>query len=94
MAAPKGNQFAKGKTATRRARNALCRVLAANKLRGKHDLDAIWEAQIKAALEGDQQAAKLIIETLDGKPKQQIEAAGLGGGPVLHEVKVIGVRAK
>lgn len=72
MGAPKGNQFAKGRTPTRRARNALCRVLLANKLKGVRDLDEIWAAQIKQAKEGDQAAAKLIIEVMDGKPAQMI----------------------
>lgn len=82
MSAPKGNQFAKGRTPTRRARNALCRVLLANKLKGVRDLDEIWAAQIAAAKAGDQQAAKLIFETMDGKPKQQIETSGPNGGDI------------
>ena len=34
----------------------------------------MWEAQIAKAIEGNTESAKLIIERLDGKPKQQIDA--------------------
>ena len=34
---------------------------------------AIWEKQIEKAIEGSTESAKLIIERLDGKPKQQID---------------------
>lgn len=33
----------------------------------------IWNVQIEKALEGNTESAKLIIERLDGKPKQQVD---------------------
>lgn len=91
MAAPKGNQFAKGTTPTRRARNALCRVLATDKLKGINRLDEIWAKQVMLAIQGDAQAVKLIVETLDGKPRQQVEATGANGGPI--QISAIDVSA-
>lgn len=46
-------------------------------------LRLIAEKLLSMAEAGDIQAMKEIGDRLDGKPKQQIEASGEGGGPLL-----------
>ena len=43
----------------------------------------IWKAQIKKAKEGDSQSATMIVDRLDGKPKQQTEHSGPDDGPIV-----------
>lgn len=42
----------------------------------------IWEKQIEKAIDGDTQSATMIIDRLDGKPKQATELTGEGGTPI------------
>lgn len=84
--APLGNQNAAARGPKRRARNALCRVLLASKLKGTASLDTIWKKQVELAEGGDAQATKLIIETLDGKPAQQQHITGQLDTTVLVEI--------
>lgn len=85
MPAAKGNDYAKNRAGPiRRGRNALLRVLAADKAevtaaRGTLALDRMWAEQIKSAIAGDVKAAKLVIETLDGKPSQPVSVSGPNG---------------
>ena len=46
-------------------------------------LRLIAEKLLSMAEAGDIQAMKELGDRLDGKPKQQIEASGEGGGPLL-----------
>ena len=58
----------------------------------------IWDAQIGNALAGDKASAQMIVERLDGKPKQEVEQANTHSGPNgepieidhLWEVKIVG----
>lgn len=44
------------------------------------------EAALDKAAEGERWALELVRDTLDGKPKQQVEVAGEDGGPLMFEV--------
>jgi hypothetical protein len=46
------------------------------------------ETLMDNAAEGDIQAAQFIRDTLDGKPKQQVEVSGEDGGPVAMSLAV------
>jgi hypothetical protein len=46
-------------------------------------LRRIADKLLAMAEDGDIQAMKEIGDRLDGKPKQQIEASGEGGGPIV-----------
>ncbi len=46
------------------------------------------DALLTKAAEGDLQAATIIRDTLDGKPKQQVEVSGEDGGPVAMSLSV------
>lgn len=81
-----GNQNASGKAPKRMARRALKMLLAAAKAQDRDELHDIWDAQVKKAKEGDANAARLIIEHLDGKPRQQTELTGAGGGALVVQV--------
>ena len=81
MAAPVGNSnAAKGKAWSEAVKKAI---------RAKYGKD--WEESladlaaqlVNAAAAGDLQALKEVGDRIDGKPKQQIEASGEGGGPLL-----------
>lgn len=61
------------------ARNALMKALERRSTGITSDLPdkfsvlvEIWDAQITKAVEGDSQAATMIVDRLDGKPKQAI----------------------
>ena len=81
MAAPLGNQNAAKDRVWRAA------VLRALERRSRVDqvagLDAIADKLLDACEAGDMQALKELGDRLDGKPKQQIEASGEGGGPLV-----------
>ena len=49
-------------------------------------LQALAEKVVKMALKGDAMMIKEIGDRLDGKPRQQIEHGGEGGGPFKIEV--------
>lgn len=42
----------------------------------------IWKIQIKKAKEGDSTAANMIIDRLEGKPKQSVDVGGQDGNPI------------
>lgn len=46
------------------------------------------DALLTKAAEGDIAASMLIRDTLDGKPKQQVEVSGEDGGPVAMSLAV------
>lgn len=72
MAAAPGNNYAGN---AKVAKAALERALEArSRIERKDMLEAIWDAQITAALSGERDSAQLIIERLDGKPQQSIDA--------------------
>ena len=81
MSAPAGNQnAAKGKAWA----DAVKRAIRAKY--GKEWDEALADLARKlvdAADGGDFQALKEIGDRIDGKPKQQIEATGEGGGPIV-----------
>ena len=62
-------------------------VLRAVKRRESKDdpqaLDKLADALVEKAIKGDVSALKKVGDRLDGKPSQQIEHTGEGGGPVL-----------
>jgi len=47
--------------------------------------DAIW----MAALRGDKDARKMIVEHIDGRPVERQEHAGPGGGPIQSENVIV-----
>lgn len=81
MAAAKGNQYA--------ARDRLWRaaILRALEQRSRVDqiaeLDRIAARLLILAGEGDLGAIRELGDRLDGRPKQQIEATGGEGGPIV-----------
>ena len=80
MAAPEGNENAKkGKIFYDAMRKALVQD-DFKRLR-----DGIDQCLTKAA-EGERWALELVRDTMDGKPKQQVEVAGEEGGPVAFEL--------
>jgi len=82
--APVGNSNAAN---AKVAKAALMRALEnKSKVMGKQMLEAIWEAQIDRALQGERDSAQLIIERLDGKPKQELDAQ-VNGNIVLEIVR-------
>lgn len=81
MAAAPGNQYAaKGKL----WRAAIMRAL---EKRSRSDqveaLDVLAEKLLALCDQGDFPAFKELGDRIDGKPKQQIEATGEGGGPII-----------
>ena len=81
MAAPKGNNFAgKGLIAMKALEHALLKHQdqepTGDKVSSFKALVEIWETQIAKAVEGDNQSATMIIDRLDGRPKQQTEISG------------------
>jgi hypothetical protein len=81
MAAPAGNQFAvKAKRWTMAIERALQKRSKSDQLEA---LDVLAEKLLAACDGGDLQALKELGDRLDGKPKQQIEATGEGGGPIV-----------
>jgi hypothetical protein len=53
----------------------------------------MWDKQIEEALEGDKGSMQMIVERLDGKPKQAIVGGDEDDAPVLHEIRRTIVRA-
>lgn len=82
-----GNQnAAKGKM----FEGALKRALARN----DGSLNRIADKLVESALDGEQWAVQMVADRLDGKAKQQIEAAGENGGPLLVEIRRVVVDPK
>ena len=72
MAAPKGNNYAGNALV---AKKALERVLAETSgITRKEALEEIWYQQITKAMAGDNDSAKFIVERLDGKATQVVDA--------------------
>lgn len=79
MGAPVGNQNArKGKF----SEAVEAAVHVKDPITRRRKLHSIAEKLVQMAEEGDMQAIKEIGDRLDGKPKQQVEATGSGGGPI------------
>lgn len=71
MAAPTGNQNA---TRAKLARAALEKALDKRSPTDRYfAIVQIWEKLIEDAIEGDKQAAAMIIDRLDGKPSQSVD---------------------
>ena len=49
-------------------------------------LVAMWDKQIEKALDGDGSSMNMIVERLDGKPKQAIVGGDEDDSPVLHKI--------
>lgn len=81
MAAAPGNQYA--------AKDKLWRaaIMRALERRSRSDqvtaLDELADKFLSACDQGDLSAFKELGDRIDGKPKQQIEATGEGGGPIV-----------
>lgn len=80
MAAPKGNNFAGSALIARKAlEHALLDYQGeeptGDKASGFKALVDIWKVQLAKALEGDNYSASMVIDRLDGKAKQQVEAS-------------------
>lgn len=72
MAAPTGNKNASNALIAKRA---LERVLAdTSGITRKEALEEIWLQQINKAMSGDNDSAKFIVERLDGKATQVVDA--------------------
>lgn len=79
MAAAKGNNYA-GKA--KEVENAIKRAcLQEDWKRLRQGIECILDA----VATGDMQAIQFVADRLDGKPKQQTEITGEGGGPVVVE---------
>lgn len=81
MAAPKGNNFAGNALIARKALEHSLLKYEGNEPSGEKAskfkaLVEIWDTQISKAIEGDNHSATMIIDRLDGKPKQQTEITG------------------
>jgi hypothetical protein len=81
MSAPAGNQnAAKGKAWAEAVKKAIRTKY------GKEWDESLAELAtqlVNAAAAGDLQALKEVGDRIDGKPKQQIEATGENGGPIV-----------
>lgn len=81
MGAPLGNQNASKGRLWHQA------ILRALEKRGGGDrvkaMDELAEKLLDAVATGDLQALKEFGDRVDGKPSQQIEATGEGGGPLI-----------
>jgi hypothetical protein len=81
MAAAPGNQYAAKEKLWRAA------IVRALQKRSRADtveaLDLLAERLLEACDKLDMTAIKELGDRLDGKPKQQIEATGEGGGPIV-----------
>lgn len=80
MAAPKGNNFAGNALIARKAlEHALLdyqgEAPTGDKASTFKALVDIWKVQLTKALEGDNYSASMVIDRLDGKAKQQVEAS-------------------
>ncbi len=88
MAAPKGNNFAGSALIAKKAlEHALLDYQGEAPTGAKASkftaLVDIWKAQIaKAITDSDTQSANMIIDRLDGKPKQATELSGPDGGDI------------
>lgn len=81
MAAAPGNQYA---AKDKLWRAAIMRALEErSRVAQVEALDLLAEKLLASCDEGDMAALKELGDRLDGKPKQQIEASGEGGGPIV-----------
>ena len=73
----KGNKnAANGRFARQALEKALKKASGHDVPEGREQFEVlvdIWQKQINNAMEGDKAAAQMIVERLDGKPKQEIE---------------------
>ena len=82
--APKGNNNAvKGKVARAALEKALER--RGSPIDRYNAVVAIWDKLIEDAMDGDKQAAAMIIDRLDGKAAQSVEIGGEDGQPIRLE---------
>ncbi len=81
MSAPAGNQYA---AKDKLWRAAIMRALEKrSRVSQVEALDQIADKLIEACMTADLPALKELGDRIDGKPKQQIEATGEGGGPIV-----------
>lgn len=89
--APIGNQNA---TRAKLARAALDKALEKRSPTDRYfSLIQIWEKLIEDAIDGDKQAAAMIIDRLDGKPAQSVEVSGDTDNPIVSEIQVKLIKA-
>ena len=50
-------------------------------------LVAMWDKQIEKALEGDGGAMNMVVERLEGKPKQALVGGDEDDNPIIHEIR-------
>lgn len=81
MAAAPGNQYA---AKDKLWRAAIVRALEQrSRVSQVEALDVLAEKLLALCDQGDFAAFKELGDRIDGKPKQQIEASGEGGGPIV-----------
>lgn len=96
--APKGNTNA---TKGAIARNALIKALERRSTGDTSELSDrfsvlvdIWDAQIKKALDSDSQAATMIVDRLDGKPKQAVVGGDEDDNPIrITRIELVAMNA-
>lgn len=87
MAAPKGNNHNGNAQVAKKALEHAMLAHQGEEPKGEtvskfKALVDIWKAQLAKAIDGDTQSATLIIDRLDGKPRQSTELSGPGGEPL------------
>jgi len=89
--APIGNQNA---VRAKLARAALDKALEKRSPTDRYfSLIQIWDKLIEDAIDGDKQAAAMIIDRLDGKPAQSVEVSGDADNPIVSEIQVKLIKA-
>jgi len=68
---------------TNKAKGKAVASMIAKRLEERQLLQVIVDAQLDKAADGDYQAANMIFDRLDGKPKQQTEITGLDDGAIM-----------
>lgn len=83
------------------ARNALIKALERRSTGDTSDLSdkfsvlvEIWDAQIDKALKSDSQAATMIVDRLDGKPKQAVVGGDEDDNPIrITRIELVAMNA-
>lgn len=72
---------------TNKAKGKAVANMIAKRLEERQLLQVIVDAQLDKAADGDYQAANMIFDRMDGKPKQQTEVSGLDGGAIIATIE-------
>jgi hypothetical protein len=90
MAAEKGNNYGGNALIAKKALEHSMLKYQGEEPKGErvskfNALVEIWDKQIEKAIDGDNNSAAMIIDRLDGKPKQQTEVTGKDDGPIMMQ---------